>query len=172
MKLADCLGASVEFRHDLAIPGFHVILSHPALEHVRALMIREWYRERYDPEILSSPVHCDTPQFVVNWEAFREVDFERPISVTLPVAMPRSGAGMQVWGIGIGEVEGVPDSELLDHIQAQESVLHQYSLGAMSLHSGLRFHHLAPVSDPHPDDMRITLQGHGLFCDGEWRLYW
>jgi hypothetical protein len=31
---------------------------------------------------------------------------------------------------------------------------------------------IAAVDRAYPDDERITLQGHGLYCDGAWTIYW
>jgi len=33
-------------------------------------------------------------------------------------------------------------------------------------------HQIAPAKDMKPNDERITLQGHGLICDGILRVYW
>jgi hypothetical protein len=32
-------------------------------------------------------------------------------------------------------------------------------------------HQIAPAFNCEPRDRRITLQGHGVRCDGVWRLY-
>jgi hypothetical protein len=42
----------------------------------------------------------------------------------------------------------------------------------MMLHSGHILHQIAPVAETDPEDERITLQGHGLYCAGTWFLYW
>jgi hypothetical protein len=45
-------------------------------------------------------------------------------------------------------------------------------VGGMALHSGFNYHQVAPMQNAQPDDVRITFQGHGLFCQGSWQLYW
>ncbi|MCP5507982.1 MAG: hypothetical protein H7A37_06755 [Chlamydiales bacterium] len=47
-----------------------------------------------------------------------------------------------------------------------------YEEGKILIHDGLTLHQIAPAEKMQPDDERITLQGHALFCDGAWRLHW
>jgi len=49
---------------------------------------------------------------------------------------------------------------------------HAYQPGTLVLHSGHMLHQIAPVPSVEPDDERIALQGHGIFYDGGWKLYW
>ena len=42
----------------------------------------------------------------------------------------------------------------------------------MVVHSGHVLHQIAPISVVGGDDRRITLQGHGMWASGAWRLYW
>ena len=42
----------------------------------------------------------------------------------------------------------------------------------MALHAGHLLHQIAPGTALQPQDERITLQGHGVYVDGAWRLYW
>lgn len=46
-----------------------------------------------------------------------------------------------------------------------------YKVGQMFYHTGHVLHQIIPGYDLQPDDRRITLQGHGIKCDGIWRLY-
>jgi hypothetical protein len=47
-----------------------------------------------------------------------------------------------------------------------------YVRGELILHSGHQLHRIAPVPDVAPDDLRITLQGHGRSMRGAWHVYW
>jgi hypothetical protein len=40
------------------------------------------------------------------------------------------------------------------------------------VHSGLVLHQIGATDSPGPDDLRITLQGHGLVLGDELVLYW
>jgi hypothetical protein len=47
-----------------------------------------------------------------------------------------------------------------------------YTVGRVVVHSGHLLHQAAGVTKVAVTDERITLQGHGVFADGAWRLYW
>jgi hypothetical protein len=42
----------------------------------------------------------------------------------------------------------------------------------MIVHSGLTVHQAVIGKDLKPSEHRITLQGHGLFTQGSWQIYW
>ena len=171
--LAQHLQAPVAYRDSLALPGFHIFLSDRAFERPKALTHQEWFQARYDPETMSNPVHCDTPHLLFNWGAsYQGVDFQNPISITLSIALPSSGAGMYVWDLHRNETLGMSQDELLQQFEARERRLHPYAIGHCALHSGFYYHQVAPFWNAQPDDIRITLQGHGLRCQGVWQLYW
>ena len=46
-----------------------------------------------------------------------------------------------------------------------------YHEGSMIWFTGHVLHQIIPGYKLNPDDMRITLQGHGVKCDGTWRIY-
>ena len=46
-----------------------------------------------------------------------------------------------------------------------------YHEGSMIWFTGHVLHQIIPGYKLNPDDMRITLQGHGIKCDGTWRIY-
>lgn len=50
-------------------------------------------------------------------------------------------------------------------------VVEMYHEGSMIWFTGHMLHQIAPGYKLEPDDMRITLQGHGIKCDGTWRIY-
>ena len=162
----------VEYPAKLALPGFHIFLAHEALKNPKALMHREWFQKRDDPEVMSSPIHCDTPQYVVNWSGIRDVSMAQPLSITLAVGLPEAGAGMHVWDVSLHETSNMPEPEVHSLLQKSKKWLQEYSLGQYCLHSGLRYHQIAPLPNVQPNDVRITLQGHGLIGASSIKLYW
>lgn len=171
-RIAEAFRVPCVYTARLALPGFHVFQAHPALEQPVGLMHQEWFARRYEPATFSSPIHCDTPHLIVDWSDMRVVDRRHPISFTLAITLPHAGAGMYVWDVGIEHSLRVPEwvtRRVLDQSPPRE---HAYREGALALHSGLMFHQVAPLRDLRPDDTRITLQGHGLPCDGAIQLYW
>jgi hypothetical protein len=167
------LQAPVEFRDSLALPGFHIFLAHPAFEHPRNLMHRDWFKARYDPDAVSNPIHCDTPHLLFNWgTSYEGVDFKHPISFTLAISLPQAGAGMHVWDLHRDETLELTQPEVLALLDSREKQLYRYQVGSMALHSGFYYHQVAPFQSVQPTDARITLQGHGICCQGRWQLYW
>lgn len=170
--LAKKLEAPVGYRETLALPGFHIFLSHKAFEQPKDLTHQEWFRRRYVPEVVGNPIHCDTPHFVVDWGTTEGIDFSNPLSFTLALALPKSGAGIYVWDLQLDETIDLSQTELLNLVNSREKRIHSYKVGSLALHSGLNYHQVAPLRNMQPDEVRITLQGHSLFCQGSWQLYW
>lgn len=171
--LSQQLQADIDYRESLALPGFHIFLADTAFQHPQALTHGDWFRARYNPDIVSNPIHCDTPHLLFNWgDSYTGIDFKNPISFTLAIALPQSGAGMYVWDLHRNETLGLSQPELLALLESRETSLHSYTIGSLALHSGLYYHQIAPFQDVQPNDARITLQGHGICCQGRWQLYW
>ncbi len=171
--LSNHLQAPVDYKESLALPGFHIFLDHAAFQHPRDLTHRDWFRDRYDPAAVSNPIHCDTPHLLFNWgSSYDGIDFKNPISFTLAIALPQSGGGMYVWDLHRDETLGLPQTELRQLLDSRQKTLHSYTIGAAALHSGFYYHQIAPFRDVQPHDARITLQGHGICCQGRWQLYW
>jgi hypothetical protein len=65
---------------------------------------------------------------------------------------------------------GVPSTE--DYEKFLEPKILNYQIGNMVLFKGNLLHQIAPFFEPVcENELRITLQGHGLKCDGKWILY-
>lgn len=153
------LRAPVSFAEGLALPGFHIWLA---------------------PAIFVTPsasVHFDL-QYLRAWPSDTPgLDTSRPLSFTLPIRMPRRGAWLNVWDVTYeryrrfldrvpGRVTAADLTVLLDRMRFP------YTLGALAMHSGHVLHQIGEIDEVAPDDERITLQGHGVFQHGEWKLYW
>ncbi len=141
--LASFLGEPVVYDPRVAVPGFHVFQSHPGL--TQPLASR----------------HFDLPYEQVPWD--RPVDTSRAFSFTLPLRLPRDGAGMYMWDQTHGEPEAALDPE---------PILVPYRVGELVVHSGHRLHQIAPFVAHHEGDERVSWQGHAVFVDGAHVLYW
>lgn len=145
-------GERAQYAADLALPGFHIYLSSPLFEKPVA------------------SIHFDS-QF--NLHAWPDgADLDHPISFTLSVALPKSGGGLLTWDFPKSEIAGKTNHEIAALATAQNAELHPYTVGHLAMHSGNLLHQAAPGRNLGPDDMRITLQGHGIRVNGTWQLYW
>lgn len=152
------LGEPVAFAEEFGRPGFHI-----------------WLTEAI-PTFPTASVHFDLQYRPLGWPAPAEVDYERPVSFTLPLRLPAGGGGMNVWNIHYREVEeaaarGEPVS-VEELRQVREQAHYAYTPGSLVLHSGHFLHQIAPTGEVRPGDERITMQGHALRCGGRWLVYW
>ncbi len=157
--LARELEAPVALDERLAMPGFHI-----------------WQ----GPGIFTTPTastHFDIQYERLEWPNSPPPDFDRSISFTLPLRLPRRGGGLNLWNLTLPQYVAIcqkagewVDIEALARSEVPR--YHSYSPGRLVLHSGHILHRIAPVADVDPDDQRITLQGHGLKSGGKWVFYW
>ncbi len=152
--LAQFLLAPTSYQHSLALPGFHIFLSCKFFEQPIA------------------SIHCDLQYELVNWESKDKTDFTQPISFTLAISLPKFGAGLNIWDLTHQEVIGIPESDFKQLINSRNKSFCPYKVGQLVIHSGHTVHQIAPAKNIQPNDERITLQGHGLFSQGSWQLYW
>lgn len=152
-KLTEILDMPVSYDPRLALPGFHIFLANKMFEKPLA------------------STHFDLQFEPLKWD-YDEVDLEHPISFTCPIALPESPSGLNYWEITQKDSKGLSRSEIEKLKNSKEMHFFPYSLGKLVLHKGLILHQIAPCQEVKPTDERITLQGHGLFCDGKMRIYW
>ncbi|MDY1548717.1 hypothetical protein [Luteibacter sahnii] len=152
------LGAPVTYRPDvLGVPGLHVIRGD-------AINITQGFGVHFDTqyERLRLPVPMDEDTY--------------PISFTLPLLMPKNGTGLQVYDLNskdLGRLSDPGETRSLSELaQLCGSRYLPYSVGTLVFHHGLLGHHAASSAVAGEDDERITVQGHGVLCGGEWILYW
>ncbi len=151
--LAQALGEPACYVERLALPGFHIYLFDKAFEQPIA------------------PIHFDLQYRFHDWSA-TDADLDHPISFTLPIALPQHGGGLNTWDISLAERRQRASETPQELAQSCPRIFHAYQRGHMALHSGHLLHQIAPGTDLQPQDERITLQGHGLYAQGMWRLYW
>lgn len=147
--ISQATGLKTDYDEALALPGFHIFL----------------YSELFTQPLASK--HFDLQFELIDWKGYRSVDFAHPISYTLAITLPKSGGGMYCWNIYY-DTETASSKTEGNEIQN----LIEYQQGKLVLHAGLMLHQIAPIKDIDQADERITLQGHGLICDGVLRLYW
>ena len=153
--LGDHFGAPVAFEPRAARPGFHIFLAHEAFKYPKA------------------QIHFDLQYQDIDWTAHETIDFSKPLSYTLAVRLPRSGAGLRTWGVEKAEYDAMEAAARRRLGEERPPRYVAYREGEMICHSGLLLHQIAPA---HPemrsDDVRLTLQGHALpGREGYW-LYW
>jgi hypothetical protein len=148
------------------LPGFQILL------------VDEQHR---DPRGLLGGAHWDWNFLHLEWQPSlpEELDLSQVASFTLAVQLPAAGGGLLVWG----ELTSAEVNELAleRHLKQWEAVpaliedktpaYHPYRTGDLVIHSGHLVHQVAPWKWS-AGDARITLQGHGLFHDGAWHIYW
>lgn len=145
-------GERAQYAADLALPGFHIYLSSPLFEKPIA------------------SIHFDSQFNLHQWPT--DADLENPISFTLSVALPKTGGGLITWDLPKSEVAGKTINQVAAMTRAHASEFHPYAVGHIAAHSGNLLHRAAPSRELSADDMRITLQGHGVRVNGTWQLYW
>lgn len=150
--LSNLLNVPVAYAKHFGRPGFHIFLAAKSFENP------------------IGSVHFDLQFERLKWD-YEDVDFEHPISFTCPIALPHSSGGLNYWDIGEESKDLSKDNiEMLR--KEKEPHFFPYHLGKLVLHNGLTLHQIAPSKEMQENDERITLQGHGLMCDGMMRLYW
>lgn len=151
--LAAHLGQPVHYRKDLALPGFNIFLE--------------------DKDFADVPrnIHYDQQYLMLNWDPIEEADFTSTFSVTLPIALPKSGGGLNIWDLHRDEVIGLSKQQVEEAISKAKQSYFPYKVGYLVKQSGHYFHQIASMKDVEPDDKRITLQAHALFHSGMWVLY-
>jgi hypothetical protein len=99
-----------------------------------------------------------------------------PLSITVPLRMPAHGTGIQVYDVTYSDYERAYRmgriSSLDELVRRKSSAYYPYAVGRLVLHRGLVVHCISSPGPVAPDDERITLQCHGIRCQGKWVLYW
>ena len=157
----------------LAYPGFHIFGTKP---NEPPKMATKMYMEQP-----SATIHVDLQheQHEFLWNHFKEVDLENTLSFTLPIQVPTNGGGLNTW-----EEESMKqyeiDNKYTKHMKELdyskwgdygEPTVVPYTAGEMFYFIGSLVHQIAPAYNADFNDRRISLQGHGVKCDGVWQLY-
>jgi hypothetical protein len=151
--LGNILQGPISQAENFAVPGFHVLLSHPGF----GMNFANFHFDlQYDFLYRNNP----------------GADFSKPFSFTLAIALPTAGTGLTLCDVRYSDVKDIPREKVMEISANRKQSIVSYEVGTMVLHSGHHLHKLSPMSEMQPEDERITLQGHALFCDGNWQIYW
>jgi len=152
------LRAPVVLWKKFAIPGFHIWLTRG---------------------ICTTPVasiHFDLQYVHLKLNGSDSPRSDQVLSFTLPIKLPRAGGGLNVWDLDYQEYQEARARGFVESINEikrfKTMSFLRYEVGTLVLHSGHMLHQIAPTSKLEQNDERVTLQGHGLFLEGAWHLYW
>ena len=180
----------IELVNELGYPGFHVFghkpncASHP--------ICTEAFQKP------SASLHFDHQyeEHTDYWDKFDDVDLKETFSFTLPVELPKNGGGLWIWGNQ--NVNKLDESSVFkrymdyfdprydrdfwhnktspalseyDPIYDDKPIVLPYKVGRAHYHLGPVWHQIMPGYKLSDTDRRISLQGHGVKCDGVWRFY-
>lgn len=94
------------------------------------------------------------------------------ISYTLALKVPQAGADLRIWRNPLDDFQ-VRDwmLQFLENHEQFDDV--PYVEGVMVIHNGQEYHAAGEdnIFETHSNEHRITMQGHGVFCDGEWVVF-
>jgi hypothetical protein len=142
------IGLPVRYADDLAVPGFHI-----------------WDGAGI-PTRPRASIHFDLQyQLLLSRPGYARAS--GTVSFTLPVRLPAAGSSLRVWPCRYPE-----DVARLPAIRRTEPEIVPYQAGHAIVHSGHVLHQVGVTPSVRPDDVRITLQGHGLVVDDQLVLYW
>jgi hypothetical protein len=165
--LSQELGAPVELCHELPHPGFQLIFT-----------TEEYARKIATPDAAVDlpPIHVDQPYraYLPYWAQFNEIDWAETLTFTLPLELPQEGSGLYLWSkISLTELDELRllDSAGLERKFGPWSEVIDYTPGVMSYFTGHYLHQIKHPKKLLMSDRRFTCQGHGVKCDGVWRLY-
>ena len=153
-RLAQLLKAPTSYHPKFARPGFHIYLACKLFEQPIA------------------SIHYDLQYNLINWESRDRTDFNNPISFTLAISLPKFGGGLNIWNLHYQEIANISHPEFVQLVKSRTKSYYPYQIGQLILHSGHTVHQIAPAKNIQLDDERITLQGHALFSQGSWQIYW
>jgi hypothetical protein len=153
-QLQNHLGEKVCYAIGKALPGFHIFNAHAQYANASAHV-----------------PHYDRQYEQLTWTQTVTPFNARTISFTLPISLPASGGGLYLWPLDLTEVLNTEKSEVAKLVRAAKCTAHKYAIGELICHNGHQLHRIAPWVSA-TGDQRITLQGHGLFIDDMWKLYW
>jgi hypothetical protein len=147
--LSHALGVPTRYADDLAMPGFHIWVG-PGI-----------------PSRAGASIHFDLQyQRLLHRPAYARAT--GTVSFTLPIRLPAAGSSLRLWPACTYPA----DVSHLDIARTTEPEVVRYRLGSALVHSGHVLHQIGPTPSVQPEDLRITLQGHGLVVDDVLVLYW
>ena len=166
-KLQRELGKPVVIDKFLSHPGFHIFATKTGS------VLEPEYLKLFEEPLGSVHVDVQYEEHYDYWHSFKEVDLKNTLSFTIPVKLPTHGGGLYTWEDEVNpySFNYTTNENKLDELESP-SVSNLYNTGEMIYFIGHLLHQMMPGVNVQPTDRRITVQGHGVKCDGVWRLYW
>jgi hypothetical protein len=169
-KLSEELNDPCDLIDELGHPGFHIFGHKPNKPIFPAT--------KYIMENPHATIHVDLQHqnHMPIWNKFRDVDLENVLTFTLAIELPINGGGLNTWQ-SVKTEQFQYDNEYtkrlksFDYGEYGEPTVVQYHEGKNFYFIGELLHQMGPGYDLNALDRRITLQGHGVKCDGIWRIY-
>ena len=170
--LETAFGEKVLYANEyIGLPGFQILGPSPQQK-----LLPQEVAEQLEKLEGWSAFHVDTPYLPHTsfWQGFQSADFNNALTFTLSLQLPQSGSGLDVWeNPGDSEAgkkfNGIHTDEHKKLITDYEFV--PYQTGHLTYFTGHIVHRVAGRHRLLCDDRRITVQGHGVKCDGTWYLY-
>lgn len=170
--LESALNAKVFYvTEHLGLPGFQILGPSPE----QKLMPQE-VTEQLEKLEGWSAFHIDTPYIphASFWKRFHNADFNNGLTFTLSLQLPQSGSGLDVWQ-NPGNTEAAIKFNGFHTVEHKKLIANHefvpYQTGHLTYFTGHIVHRVAGRHRLLCDDRRITLQGHGVKCDGAWYVY-
>lgn len=147
--LEGALGLRTRLADDLPVPGFHI-----------------WVGDGI-PQQPRASIHFDLQyQRLLSRRPYSEAT--GTMSLTLPIRMPAAGSSLRVWP----DCRYPEDMARVGAVRETAPEVVEYHVGRAVVHTGHVLHQIGVTPSVQADDLRITLQGHGLIVGGELVLYW
>jgi hypothetical protein len=170
-KLSENIGPS-EIETTLAYPGFHIFGEKNHVDKIVNIKISKEFVEFIHKDKLYD-LHYNHLSRI-----YKNVYRSQIISVTLSIKLPTIGSGLCVWEPELkqystteGFAQEIIKLGLYEDFHLGMPEIIPYIEGSAFCFSGESFHQIAPTPTIYPGDRRITLQAHGIMCDGKWRLF-
>lgn len=160
-KMEEIIGYS-KISNSLAPPGFHIFSPLPGS------LLSE--KAESTLQKTSAPVHVDIQHKSHScvWNKYKSVDMKNVLSFTIPVLLPECGGGLKIWDKIDPKLYSLLDR---DEKQKDPPLTVRYTTGEAFFHKGRLMHQILNNGETSPQYKRITIQGHGVKCDGIWQIY-
>ena len=170
-KLSSKIGPC-KIERGLAYPGFHIFHIPLLLKLVPDLILEKMVGGKVDT--IAPVIHYDLQHRFLSehWRNYKSFDFDKTLSFTIPVMMPAAGTGINLFNRGTKDSICLKRLQHLDVLEDWEKICIEYRSGICFYHTGEILHQANITRENmRPGEHRITIQGHGVMCDGFWRLY-
>ena len=163
-KFEEEFGCPVVIDDVLAHPGFHIFSAK------KGQIISEGHVRLFETALGSIHVDIQYKEHWEYWQTYNHADLDNQMTWTIPVKLPKHGGGLYTWDVEVDPA--VFNYNTNENKKPDVSpTANKYYEGQMTYFFRHLLHQMMPGVKVSPDDRRLTVQGHGIKCDGVWRLY-